>query len=78
MSFKRFKLRDECGATRSDTLKQQSLDLGSAGLGSYLGGVLQGAMHVADDMLGNEWSLTPDNEVAAANATSHTKYVVAQ
>lgn len=72
-------LRNKSGATRSDMLKQQFLDLGSAGLGTYLGGVLQGVAHVADDMLGNEPSLTPDGSTAAAaNATSNTKYVVAQ
>lgn len=73
-------LRDKSGVTRSNVLKQQFLDLGSAGLGTYLGGVLQGVGHVADGMLGNEWSLTPDETAAtaAANATSNTKYVVAQ
>jgi hypothetical protein len=76
--FKRFKLRDEPGATRSDKLKQQFLDLGSAGLGTYLGGVLQGVVHEVDDMLGNEWSLPHLMNAAAANATSNTKYVVAQ
>lgn len=75
MSFKRSKSRDEPGATRPDALKQKFLELGSAGLGTYLGGVLQGVAHVADDMLGNEWSHTPDyDDTAAAN----TKYVVAQ
>lgn len=78
MSFKRFKSRDGLGATRSDASKQQFLDLGSAGLGTYLGGVLQGVSHVADDMIGHEWRLTPDNAAAAADTTNHTKYVVAQ
>ena len=76
MSFRRFISRDEPGATRPDALKQKFLDLGSAGLGTYLGGVLQGVAHVADDILGND---TPDNDAAAtANTTSRTKYVVAQ
>ena len=78
MSSKRFRLRDEPGAIRSDTLKQQFLDIGSAGLGTYLGGVLQGVAHVADNMLGNDYGPTPDNDAAAANATSHIKNVVAQ
>jgi hypothetical protein len=77
MSFKRFRSRDVFGATRSDASKQQFLDLGPAGLGTSLGGVLQGVAHVADDMLGNEGCLTPDN-TAAAYTTSDTKYVVAQ
>lgn len=78
MSFNRFRSRDEFGASRSGASKQQFLNLGSTGLGAYLEGVLQGATHVADDMLGNEWSLAPDSDAAAANSTSYTKYVVAQ
>jgi len=77
-SFKRSSLRERPGATRLNTFKQQFLDLGLAGLGTYFGGVLQGVVHVANDMLGNEWTLTPDEDAAAANATSNTKYVVAQ
>lgn len=72
VSFK----REEPGATHSDTPKRQFLDLGLAGLGTYFGGVLQG---VASDMLGNEWSPTPDDDAAATtNTPSNTKYVVAQ
>lgn len=78
MSFKRFKSRDGLGAARSDASKQQFLDVGSAGLGTYLGGVLQGVAHVADDIIGNEWRLTPDNAAVAADTTNNTKYVVAQ
>ena len=74
MSFKRFKSHDEPGATRPDALKQKFLDLGSAGLGTYLGGVLQGVAHVADDILGND---APDDD-ATAYTTNRTKYVVAQ
>ena len=75
LSFK----REEPGAARSDTLKQQFLDLGLAGLGANVGGVLQGVVQGANDMLGDEWSPSPDDDVAAtANTTSNTKYVVAQ
>ena len=75
LSFK----REGPGAARSDTLKQQFLDLGLAGLGTNVGGVLQGVVQGANDMLGNELSPSPDDDVAAtANTTSNTKYVVAQ
>jgi hypothetical protein len=79
MSFERLTLREKFGATRSDTSKQQFLDLGLDGLGTYLGGALQGVDHVAD-VLGNEWSPTPDDDAAATavKASSNVKYVVAQ
>ena len=79
MSFKRFILREKSSVTRSDMSTQKFLDLGLDGLGTYLGGVLQGVEHAADDVLGNEWSPTLDDDAsAAANTTSNTKYVVAQ
>jgi len=72
MGYGRFILRDESGATRPDTPKQQLQDLGSVGLDTGLGDVLREVVHVAGDTHNNEFSLAPSTDAPAA------KYVVAQ